>query len=91
MASKIATSTGRLVDPFAIQPNDLCVFEIAHSLALLNRFVGHTREPYTVRTICDRPEGMFRTLGAMADLGPLLELWHECRQKLESCAAELER
>ncbi len=44
----ITTSTGKMIDPFAMKLEDLNISEIAHSLALLNRFVGHTREPYSV-------------------------------------------
>ena len=45
---QIATYTGRLVDPFDLQPDDVCIEDIAHALANTCRFSGHTREFYSV-------------------------------------------
>ena len=44
----IGTHSGRLVDPCQLEPADLDIHEIAHSLALTNRFGGHTAVPYSV-------------------------------------------
>jgi uncharacterized protein len=44
----ITCQSGRRVNPWEITEDDLCVEDIAHSLALINRFGGHTREPINV-------------------------------------------
>jgi hypothetical protein len=44
----IHTASGRQVHPFDIHLEDLDIEDVAHSLALLNRFVGHTESPYSV-------------------------------------------
>ena len=48
----LATSSGRLVDPEALQVSDLCIEDIAHSLSLQCRFGGHTSEFYSVAQHC---------------------------------------
>lgn len=45
---RIATFTGRLVDVFDLQPEDICIEDIAHALSQLNRYGGHTAFPYSV-------------------------------------------
>ncbi len=40
--------TDRALYPYDLRTGDLCIEDIAHSLALLNRFGGHVREPYGV-------------------------------------------
>ena len=52
MRYHITTGSGRIVDPFDLDSNDLDVGDIAHSLACTNRFMGHTREPYSVAQHC---------------------------------------
>lgn len=44
----IATFTGRHVNPLDMQDEDLRIEDIAHALALCNRFAGHTRFPISV-------------------------------------------
>lgn len=44
----IYTYTGRKLNPLAVQPEDVCIEDIAHALACCNRFAGHTREPISV-------------------------------------------
>jgi uncharacterized protein len=44
----IITFTGRRVCPTALEPDDVCIEDIAHHLSLVNRFTGATREPYSV-------------------------------------------
>lgn len=44
----IQSFTNRAVYPLDPRPEALCVEDIAHSLALVNRFGGHTPEPYSV-------------------------------------------
>jgi len=48
------TFTGREFRPFDPRPEDVCIEDIAHSLALQNRFAGHTSEPYSVAEHCVR-------------------------------------
>lgn len=38
---KIGTFTGRLVDPMNLQPSDIDIWDIAHSLSLKCRYNGH--------------------------------------------------
>ena len=45
---KMVTSTGRLVDPFAMAESDIHPTDIVHHLSNLCRFTGAVREPYTV-------------------------------------------
>lgn len=44
----INTYTGRRVNPLALQLEDICIDDIAHALALTNRFCGHTKFPVSV-------------------------------------------
>lgn len=44
----ILTHTGRLVNPLALQPDDVSIVDIAHALACTNRYAGHSREPLSV-------------------------------------------
>lgn len=44
----ITTFTLRQVDPLGIDPRLVSISDIAHALALCNRFNGHTREPVSV-------------------------------------------
>ena len=42
------TFTGKRFFPLDADPEDICIEDIAHSLALVNRFGGHLPEPYNV-------------------------------------------
>jgi len=44
----ITTYSGRRVNPLALLPEDVCIKDVAHHLALMNRFVGATLEPVSV-------------------------------------------
>lgn len=44
----ITTFTGKQFYPFDPQPEEICIEDIAHALALTNRFGGHTPYPYSV-------------------------------------------
>lgn len=44
----MVTFTGRLVWPLDARPGDVCIDDIAHHLALTNRWLGATREPLSV-------------------------------------------
>ena len=50
--NKIITFTGRQVDPFNLQPEDVNIVDIAHSLSQQNRYGGHTFKPYSVGFHC---------------------------------------
>lgn len=44
----IETFTGKKVDPLRLEPNDISLVDIAHSLSLTCRFSGHCRKFYSV-------------------------------------------
>lgn len=44
----IQTYTGKRVDPYNFKKEDVDVEDLAHSLSMINRFLGHTRLPYSV-------------------------------------------
>ena len=44
----ITTYTGRRFYPLDPNPSDVCIEDIAHALAMICRFNGHTREFYSV-------------------------------------------
>jgi hypothetical protein len=44
----ITTYTGRKVNPLNLQVSDVCLADVAHHLALLNRFVGALRFPVSI-------------------------------------------
>jgi 5'-deoxynucleotidase YfbR-like HD superfamily hydrolase len=44
----IQTFTGRKFFPLDASPRQVYIEDIAHALALVNRYGGHTREPYSV-------------------------------------------
>lgn len=47
-ATTMQTYTGKLVDLANFNEEDVRLPDIAHALALINRFTGHTVSPYTV-------------------------------------------
>src|SRR4051812_21905745 len=48
----IQTFTGKRFDPLNPHFDSLCIEDMAHSLSLINRFMGHTRVPYPVAQHC---------------------------------------
>lgn len=44
----IYTFTGRKLNPLSVEPANVVIEDVAHALALCNRFAGHTREPISV-------------------------------------------
>jgi len=48
MKPTIQTYTGREVSPLALTPDDICIEDIAHALALKCRFTGHTLGFYSI-------------------------------------------
>lgn len=54
----ILTFTGRLVDPLRLEPEDISILDIAHSLSMQCRFTGHSRRFYSVAEHCVRVSNM---------------------------------
>lgn len=52
MTPVIYTFTGRKLNPLDVRPEDVCVEDVAHALALCNRFAGHTTQPISVAQHC---------------------------------------
>ncbi len=48
MTPVIYTFTGRKLNPLDVRPEDVCIEDVAHALALCNRFASHTKEPISV-------------------------------------------
>lgn len=48
----IITYTGKRFYPLDVRPDDINIEDVAHSLALINRFTGHTKFPYSVAQHC---------------------------------------
>ena len=70
----ILTYTGRLFDFREPTPDMICIEDIAHALALTNRFNGHTYQPYSVAEHCERMS--YPELPG----DPLSNLLHECAE-----------
>jgi 5'-deoxynucleotidase YfbR-like HD superfamily hydrolase len=49
---KIRTFTGKYVDPFNLQPEDIDIMDIAHALSNQCRFAGHTKRFFSVAQHC---------------------------------------
>jgi hypothetical protein len=48
MEPYITTYTGKKVNPLALKVSDISIDDIAHGLALCNRFAGHSKRPISV-------------------------------------------
>lgn len=48
----MTTYTGKFVDPMNMRPEDICLPDIAHALAMKCRFGGHCREFYSIAQHC---------------------------------------
>ena len=70
----IATYTDRHVDPLDPFNSQFCIEDIAHALALVNRFGGHTKEPYSVGDHSLRVMELVAEMGGsvVAQMGALL-------------------
>ncbi|QMV19664.1 HD family hydrolase [Granulicella sp. 5B5] len=68
MSSVIRTWTGKLIDLASPRIEDIDIYDIAHALAYINRFTGHTRASYTVAehsvlcSACGAPEDALEKL-----------------------------
>lgn len=76
MSRKIVTFTGRAVDPVAPAPEDICIEDIAHALAYLNRYTGHGRFVYSVGIHSCWVADLVRTHGG----NPLHGLLHDAAE-----------
>jgi hypothetical protein len=59
------TFTGQTIDPTGVTEGQICIEDIAHALALINRLGGHTQIPISVAqhsvfvsTLCSRRESL---------------------------------
>jgi hypothetical protein len=48
LSPRMTTYSGKTVNPLDLQEDDIDIKDIAHALALENRFGGHSREPISV-------------------------------------------
>ena len=71
MTNKIVTYTGKVFDLLNPRPEMVCIEDIAHALANICRYTGHTLQFYSVAQHC--------VLMAQADLpgDPLVRLLHD--------------
>lgn len=69
---KIRTFTGRLVDPWALQPEDVLIADIAHSLSQQCRFTGHTRCFYSIAEHCLLVRSLLFEYSTRIQLGGLI-------------------
>lgn len=61
---KIMTYTGVLLDPWCLRPDQVRVKDIAHSLALQCRFVGHSTRHYSIAEHCMNVARLLKEEGA---------------------------
>lgn len=66
----ILTYTGKLFDFWEPTPEMVCIEDIAHALALTNRYSGHTYQPYSVAEHCER-------MSYIETAPPLVSLLHD--------------
>lgn len=50
--NSIRTFTGKVFDLELMDPNSICIEDIAHALSQTNRFAGHLEHPYSVAQHC---------------------------------------
>lgn len=66
----ILTYTGKLFDFWRPTQEMICIEDIAHALALTNRYGGHTYQPYSVAEHCER-------MSYIETAHPLVSLLHD--------------
>ena len=69
----ILTYTGKLFDFWEPTPDMICIEDIAHALALTNRYNGHTYTPYSVAEHCER-------MSYIETARPLVSLLHDAAE-----------
>jgi len=69
----ILTYTGKLFDFWNPFPDMICIEDIAHALALTNRYNGHTYQPYSVAEHCER-------MSYIPTAHPLVSLLHDAAE-----------
>ncbi len=69
----ILTHTGKLFDFWGPTPDMICIEDIAHALALTNRYSGHTYQPYSVAEHCER-------MSYIETAHPLVSLLHDAAE-----------
>ena len=69
----ILTYTGRVFDFWEPTHDMICIEDIAHSLALINRYNGHTHTPYSVAEHCER-------MSYIPTAHPLVSLLHDAAE-----------
>jgi 5'-deoxynucleotidase YfbR-like HD superfamily hydrolase len=69
----ILTYTGKLFDFWEPTPDMVCIEDIAHALALTNRYNGHTYQPYSVAEHCER-------MSYISTAHPLVSLLHDAAE-----------
>lgn len=85
----IQTFTGKRVNPIKMTPDDVDIRDIAHALALTNRFTGHTPEPYSVAQHSVLVANLCKPGGFYAD--PNLHLWALLHDSGEAYLADISR
>jgi 5'-deoxynucleotidase YfbR-like HD superfamily hydrolase len=69
----ILTYAGKLFDFWNPEPEMICIEDIAHALALTNRYNGHTYQPYSVAEHCKR-------MSYVPTAHPLVSLLHDAAE-----------
>lgn len=72
----IVTHTNRKVDPWDLHPQDVDARDIAHALARICRFVGHSSWHYSVADHCLNVQRLLREQGSSPEV-QLLGLLHD--------------
>lgn len=89
---KIRTFSGRCIDPFNPNPDDICIEDIAHSLANQCRFGGHTQRRFSIAQhsimVADRLPKEHRLAGLLHDASEayLLDIPTPVKNKLPGYA-----
>lgn len=75
MNGRIETYTGRMVDPLDLQPDDVCIEDIAYHLAAICRYTGACARTYSVAEHSRRVADMIPRLITGGAAGPDYPEW----------------
>lgn len=75
MDRRVLTYTGRYIDVFDLKPEDICLADIAHSLATKTRFNGSAKVPYSIAQHC-----VLATAHCKPPLLPTVALLHDAEE-----------